>query len=96
MIIRRHDVIQTDGNGFSILFAQSDLHGFRTQFVLGHPGVSTVLIGPRSIAELEQNLAAIEHPIPDALWTDLAAAGLLPIDTSRQQGPAEPSGVDAD
>ena len=53
------------------------------QFVLANPAVTTVLIGPRSIAELDQNLAAARHPIPGALWTDLEAAGLIPMGTMR-------------
>jgi len=48
------------------------------RFVMRHPAVTTALIGPRSVAELEQNLAAAAHPIPDVLWVELRAAGLLP------------------
>ena len=47
------------------------------QFVLRNPAVSTMLIGPRSVAELELNLAAIARPVPDALWSELEAAGLV-------------------
>jgi len=65
------------------------------QFVMRHPAVTTVLIGPRTIAELEQNLAAAGHPIPDALWTDLEAAGLLPVGTNRRNAPAQSGAVDA-
>lgn len=42
------------------------------QFVLAQPAIRTVLIGPRSVAELERNLAALTVAIPDALWADLA------------------------
>jgi D-threo-aldose 1-dehydrogenase len=55
------------------------------QFVLRHPAVTTVLIGPRSVAELDQNLAAAEHRIPDVLWVELRAAGLLPESEGRAQ-----------
>jgi D-threo-aldose 1-dehydrogenase len=48
------------------------------QFAASHPAVGTVLIGPRSIAELDANLAAWSVPIPVALWNDLCAAGMLP------------------
>jgi aryl-alcohol dehydrogenase-like predicted oxidoreductase len=44
-----------------------------------------VLIGPRSVAELDQNLAAAEHRIPDVLWVELRAAGLLPESEARAQ-----------
>ncbi|MCU0493326.1 MAG: aldo/keto reductase, partial [Chloroflexaceae bacterium] len=47
------------------------------QFPLGHPAVVSVVSGARSIAELEENLAAFQTPIPPALWDDLRSAGLL-------------------
>jgi D-threo-aldose 1-dehydrogenase len=47
------------------------------QFPLGHPAVAVVLAGCRSAAELEENVAMFELPVPEALWTDLRAAGLL-------------------
>jgi D-threo-aldose 1-dehydrogenase len=47
------------------------------QYVLANPAITTVLIGPRSIAELDSNLAAAKHPIPDALWSDLAREGVV-------------------
>jgi D-threo-aldose 1-dehydrogenase len=55
------------------------------QFVMRHPAVTTVLIGPRSVAELDQNLAATEHRIPDVLWVELRVAGLLPESEARAQ-----------
>jgi len=48
------------------------------QFALGHPAVTTVVIGARSPQQLDDNVAMFEHPIPDALWADLKAEGLLP------------------
>jgi D-threo-aldose 1-dehydrogenase len=47
------------------------------QYVLANPAIATVLIGPRSVAELDANLAAAEHPIPAALWADLAREGVV-------------------
>lgn len=47
------------------------------QFVHAHPGVATTLLGPASVDELDANLAALSHPIPDALWEDLAASSLI-------------------
>jgi len=41
------------------------------QFALANPAIDTVLIGPRSVAELEANFAAAKHPIPTALWDEL-------------------------
>ena len=50
------------------------------QFPLSHPTVASVIPGARDPAEVEENLRFITHPIPHALWTDLAAAGLLRAD----------------
>ena len=46
-------------------------------FVLRHPAVVSVVVGasrPQQIAEAADRLA---RPVPEALWSDLAAAGLL-------------------
>jgi D-threo-aldose 1-dehydrogenase len=40
------------------------------QFSLRHPAISTVLIGPRSAEEVNQDLSWLSHPIPDSLWSD--------------------------
>jgi aryl-alcohol dehydrogenase-like predicted oxidoreductase len=48
------------------------------QFPLGHPAVTTVVIGARSPQQLDDNVEMFEHPIPGALWTDLKSEGLLP------------------
>jgi len=50
------------------------------QFPLAHPRVCSVLLGPRSIAELETNLGLLEVDIPRELWRDLIAEGLLRAD----------------
>jgi D-threo-aldose 1-dehydrogenase len=50
------------------------------QFPFAHPRVCTVLIGFRSIGQLEQNLAWLDAPIPADLWTDLKVEGLLRAD----------------
>jgi D-threo-aldose 1-dehydrogenase len=42
-------------------------------FPLRHPAVSSVIVGMRSAAEVEQNMALTDLPIPDALWPDLLA-----------------------
>jgi D-threo-aldose 1-dehydrogenase len=48
------------------------------QFAASHRAVDTILIGPRSIAELDANLAAYAFPIPHALWTELEDAAITP------------------
>ncbi|GII23098.1 aldo/keto reductase [Planosporangium mesophilum] len=48
------------------------------QFPLGHPAVTSVVIGARSPEEVDENIALFEYPIPAALWADLTSEGLLP------------------
>ena len=50
------------------------------QFPFAHPRVCTVLLGIRSIEELTRNLAWLDVAIPDDLWVDLKAEGLLRAD----------------
>lgn len=50
------------------------------RFPLGHPAVVSVLVGMRSPAEVAANLAAFDHPVPDDLWAELRAEGLLAPD----------------
>jgi D-threo-aldose 1-dehydrogenase len=47
------------------------------QFPYAHPAVATVLTGARSPAELLENVASFERPIPASLWTALRDEGLL-------------------
>ena len=46
-------------------------------FPFRHPAVVSVLLGVRTAAEMRANAAAFEAPVPDALWDDLRADGLL-------------------
>jgi D-threo-aldose 1-dehydrogenase len=48
------------------------------QFPLGHPAVTTVVIGARSPSELEEDVALFETPLPAQLWEELRAEGRLP------------------
>jgi D-threo-aldose 1-dehydrogenase len=48
------------------------------QFPLRHPAVASVLVGAASRAELEEDAAAFETPIPDEFWATLEADGLVP------------------
>lgn len=50
------------------------------QFPLHHPAVASVIPGARSAAEVAANVAALEAPIPAALWAELKRAGLLRAD----------------
>jgi D-threo-aldose 1-dehydrogenase len=47
------------------------------QFPLAHPDVAMLLLGPRHIDELADNLALLAHPIPAAFWRSLQADGLI-------------------
>jgi D-threo-aldose 1-dehydrogenase len=46
-------------------------------FPLRHPAVASVVIGARSAAEVARNAALAETPVPEDLWADLAAEGLV-------------------
>ncbi|HUS98178.1 MAG TPA: aldo/keto reductase [Hyphomicrobiaceae bacterium] len=47
------------------------------QFCLGHPAVSSLVLGAVKPSEVERNCAAAASPIPTALWSDLKSEGLL-------------------
>jgi D-threo-aldose 1-dehydrogenase len=47
------------------------------QMPLAHPAVTTVLVGARSVPELEQDVELSRHPIPSELWDELRAEGHL-------------------
>jgi D-threo-aldose 1-dehydrogenase len=47
------------------------------QFPLAEPGISAVLTGVRSPAEIVQNVEMMNIPIPGALWSDLRAEGFI-------------------
>lgn len=51
------------------------------QFPLAHPAVVSVLVGCRSVAEVDEDARLIELEIPSGLWDELRDNGLLPADT---------------
>ena len=53
------------------------LHRAALQFVLAHPVVVSVIPGGQSVAETNQNVAALQELIPSAFWEELKASGLL-------------------
>jgi len=62
--------------------ASCDRHGVSLlsaalQFALAHPLVVSVIPGSQSVAEHEQNAAALDTPIPSAFWTELKAQELI-------------------
>jgi D-threo-aldose 1-dehydrogenase len=50
------------------------------QFPLGHSSVVSVIPGPLSTEEVNKNLSLMRRDIPDALWAELKAEGLLRAD----------------
>ena len=56
-------------------------------FPFGHPAVASVLVGARTAAEVEDAVACFRRPVPEALWADLVAAGLLPGHVPTPAGP---------
>lgn len=69
------------------LRATCDSHGVSLidaalRFPLRHPAVVSVIPGSQSVAEMEGNLRAARAEIPQALWDDLAAQGLIPQGSS--------------
>lgn len=47
------------------------------QFPLAHPQVAAVVPGMGSVAQVDDALTLIRHPIPAGFWSDLRAAGLI-------------------
>jgi D-threo-aldose 1-dehydrogenase len=47
------------------------------QFPLRHPAVVSVVLGIRTADQMQSGVERLRHPIPDALWSDLADEGLL-------------------
>jgi D-threo-aldose 1-dehydrogenase len=57
------------------------------QFPLAHPAVVTCMAGAHDAAQLRQNIAWLQQPIPDALWLALRERGLL-----DERAPLPPQG----
>ena len=50
------------------------------QFGLAHPAVAATIPGPRTPAEVEENVAMAGFDIPDGLWSDLKSERLIPAE----------------
>ncbi len=57
-----------------------DLKAAALQFCAAHPATAAVIPGPRTATEATQNAEMMTQPIPQALWIELKAEGLLPED----------------
>ena len=51
------------------------------QFPLGHPAVTCVVVGCRSVAQLDESISMFDLPIPPAMWKELKHEGLLAPET---------------
>lgn len=56
---------------------QVPLDAVALQFPLGHPAVTSLVIGVESIDQIKTNSAALAREIPSELWADLKAEGLI-------------------
>lgn len=61
------------------------LRAAAVQFPLGHPAVTSVLVGARSPREVDEAVAAFEWRVPAALWRALRDQRLLPAGVPTPQ-----------
>jgi D-threo-aldose 1-dehydrogenase len=54
------------------------------QFVLRHPAVTAAVIGARSAAEITEDAGYLDLPVPEELFGQLAADGLIPAAMPRR------------
>lgn len=47
------------------------------QFLLAHPAIASHIPGTRTVAQMNQNIDLVAHPIPPAFWQELKREGLL-------------------
>lgn len=57
------------------------LQAAAAQFPLRHPAIQTMIVGANSVAEFNQTLTALDLSLPDALWAELLALGLIDAPT---------------
>ena len=55
------------------------------QFLLAHPAVASHIPGTRNVAQMEQNIALVNHPISASFWQELKHQGLLRQDAPVRQ-----------
>jgi D-threo-aldose 1-dehydrogenase len=65
---------------------ETPLRAAALAFPFGHPAVTSVLVGARSAAEVQDAVACFEWPVPGELWAELVATGLLPADVPTPAG----------
>jgi len=55
------------------------------QLPLAHPAVASIVVGARSAEEVQADVDLLAAPVPDGLWDDLRAQGLLRADAPTPQ-----------
>jgi D-threo-aldose 1-dehydrogenase len=55
------------------------LHAAALQFARSHPGVTSLVVGAVTPAEVQMNLASLAIPIPAGVWEDLRAQNLVDL-----------------
>jgi D-threo-aldose 1-dehydrogenase len=65
---------------------ETPLRAAALAFPFGHPAVTSVLVGARTAAEVSDAVACFGRPVPDELWAELVATGLLPTDVPIPAG----------
>jgi D-threo-aldose 1-dehydrogenase len=58
------------------------------QFPFAHPAVVSCVVGARSVAQLQQNIAWLERPIPAQYWEALSEEGLIAPNAPFPKGQA--------
>ncbi|WP_027796751.1 aldo/keto reductase [Paraburkholderia acidipaludis] len=71
-VVERVARLEAVCRGFNVPLAAAAL-----QFPYAHPAIATVLNGARNPAEVRENAASFEVPIPAGLWTALRDEGLI-------------------
>ena len=64
------------------------------QFGLAHPAVAATIPGAQSVAEVEENVAMVQLPIPGALWDELRGQHLIPAEAPSSGCAAGANGTD--
>lgn len=57
-----------------------DIRAAALQFCAAHPVVACTIPGARNAAEVAQNIALMQAPLPAAFWQDLRQGALIPAD----------------
>ena len=67
------------------------------QFPLAHPQVLSVVAGMASLGQVQQAVDHVRRPVPQQLWADLRAAGLIradaPVPTITHTSPTQPEAI---